>query len=161
MPEDIYLLLGSNEGDRDRNLSRAVALIALRAGQMQKASAIYETAAWGKTDQPAFLNQAICISSSLSPTDMLLLLKNIEKESGRTSAEKWGPRVIDIDIIFYGNEIIQLPELQVPHPYLPVRLFALLPLAEIAGAFVHPVLKKTVSHLLEECPDRSKVILYH
>ena len=160
MTEEVYLLLGSNVGDRDSNLSRAIELINRSAGELIKVSLLYETAAWGKTEQAAFLNQAICISTALTPLALLSLLKSIEKEVGRISTEKWGPRVIDIDILFYGSEIIQAPELQVPHPYLPVRRFALLPLSEIAEDFIHPVLRRSVNALLSECPDGSDVRLY-
>ena len=160
MTEEVYLLLGSNVGDRDSNLSRAIELIKSSAGELIKVSSLYETAAWGKTDQAAFLNQAVCIATAHSPLELLNHLKNIEKEVGRISTEKWGPRVIDIDILFYDSEIIQEPELQVPHPYLPVRRFALLPLSEIAGDFIHPVLRRSVNALLSECPDGSDVRLY-
>ncbi len=153
--QNIYLLLGTNEGDRRANLAKAIELCNKWAGRVSKLSSIYETAPWGKTDQSAFLNQAIRVESELPAQTLLEQLKDIEKEVGRVSTEKWGPRVIDIDIIFYGSEVIQQPKLLVPHPYLPVRRFALLPLAEIAGEFVHPVLKKTVNELLEECPDGS------
>jgi 2-amino-4-hydroxy-6-hydroxymethyldihydropteridine diphosphokinase len=157
MAQNVYLLLGTNEGDRDRNLSKAVELIGERAGKLMKRSSVYETAPWGKTDQAAFLNLAVSISSELPPLELLEHLKGIEKEVGRVSTEKWGPRVIDIDILFFGDEIIQEPELQVPHPYLPVRRFGLLPMSEIAGEFVHPVLRKTINELLRECPDGSEV----
>ena len=160
MTEEVYLLLGSNVGDRDSNLSRAIERISQSAGELLKVSRIYQTAAWGKIDQASFLNQAVYINTAHAPLELLTQLKNIEKEVGRVSTEKWGPRVIDIDILFYGSEIIQDPELQVPHPYLPVRRFALLPLAEIAGDFVHPVLRRSVNALLTECPDGSNVRLY-
>jgi 2-amino-4-hydroxy-6-hydroxymethyldihydropteridine diphosphokinase len=161
MPEDIYLLLGSNEGDRDGNIAKARGLISHLAGKVLEVSSIYETAAWGKTDQAAFLNQAISISSELSPLALLNELKAIEKQVGRISTEKWGPRMIDIDILFYGPQIIQVPELQVPHPYLPVRRFALLRLKEISETFMHPVLKKSITQLLAECPDTSDVKLFN
>ncbi len=159
MREDVYLLLGSNVGDRDANIAKACELIGQETGSSIRQSALYETAAWGKTDQAAFLNQAIAIDTDLAPLALLTLLKKIEKRVGRIDTEKWGPRVIDIDILFYGREIIQLPELQVPHPYLPVRRFALLPLSEIAD-MRHPVLKKTIKDLLAECPDTSEVKVY-
>ncbi len=160
MTEEVYLLLGSNVGDRDSNLSRAIERISQSAGELLKVSRIYETAAWGKIDQASFLNQAVYINTAHAPLELLTQLKNIEKEVGRVSTEKWGPRVIDIDILFYGSEIIQSPQLQVPHPYMPVRRFALLPLAEVTGDFMHPVLRKSVSALLTECPDVSDVRLY-
>lgn len=160
MREDVYLLLGSNVGDRRTNIEKAIKLIGGKINQPVRLSGLYETAAWGKTDQDAFLNQAIAVQTNIKPLPLLALLKEIEKATGRLETEKWGPRVIDIDILLYGSEIIQEPELQIPHPYLPVRRFALLPLAEIAGGFVHPVLKKTVIKLLEECPDKSDVKIY-
>ena len=159
MREDVYLLLGSNVGDRKSNTNKAIELIRADISPSIRLSSLYETAAWGKTGQAAFLNQAIAIQTDIKPLLLLGLLKKIEKATGRQETEKWGPRVIDIDILFYGPEIIQGPELQVPHPYLPVRRFALLPLAEIAGDFVHPVLKKTIKELLAECPDTSEVIV--
>jgi 2-amino-4-hydroxy-6-hydroxymethyldihydropteridine diphosphokinase len=157
---DVYLLLGSNVGERGANLARASALISQNINVIRKQSGIYETAAWGKTDQSAFLNQAVMIQTDISAVSLLSMLKNIEKSVGRVDTEKWGPRVIDIDILFYGAEIIQTPDLQVPHPYLPVRRFALLPLAEIAGDLVHPVLKKTIKELLADCLDSSEVNVY-
>ena len=160
MGVDVYLLLGSNIGDREANLKRACELIRDEVSTDITQSHLYVTAAWGKTDQAAFLNQAIMTQTDTEPLVLLALLKNIEKKVGRVDTEKWGPRVIDIDILFYGSEIIQAPELQVPHPYLPVRRFALLPMAEIAGDLMHPVLKKTIKELLKLCPDTSEVKLY-
>ena len=160
MKELIYLLLGSNVGDRIAHLNQASALIHNQISHSVALSNIYETAAWGKTDQDAFLNQAIAIETDMEPLALLALLKKIEIAVGRIDTEKWGPRVIDIDIIYYGTQIIQQPSLQVPHPYLPVRRFALLPLTEIAAGFIHPVLKKTTKELLAECPDLSEVKLY-
>ena len=160
MGVDVYLLLGSNIGDREANLKRACELIRDEVSTDITQSHLYETAAWGKTDQAAFLNQAIMIQTDTEPLVLLTLLKNIEKKVGRVDTEKWGPRVIDIDILFYVSEVIQAPELQVPHPYLPVRRFALLPMSEIAGDLMHPVLKKTIEELLKLCPDTSEVKLY-
>ena len=160
MGVDVYLLLGSNVGDREANLKRACELIRDEVSTDITQSHLYETAAWGKTDQAAFLNQAIMIQTDTEPLVLLTLLKNIEKKVGRVDTEKWGPRVIDIDILVYGSEVIQAPELQVPHPYLPVRRFALLPMSEIAGDLMHPVLKKTIEELLKLCPDTSEVKLY-
>ena len=140
MIQNIFLLLGSNVGDRHVQLDKSRKLIDQKAGPVLFHSEIYETAPWGKTDQPAFLNQALQIETDLSPFDLLQILKAIEKEVGRTETEKWGPRVIDIDILFYGDEVVDHPDLKVPHPYLAERRFALEPLAELAADFVHPVL---------------------
>jgi 2-amino-4-hydroxy-6-hydroxymethyldihydropteridine diphosphokinase len=159
MRELVYLLLGSNVGDRKANIEKANTLITEEIALVVR-SPYYETAAWGKTDQSAFLNLAISLHTRLEPLILLAKLKEIEKRVGRVDTEKWGPRVIDIDILFYGPQIIQEPYLQIPHPYLPVRRFALVPLADIAGAFVHPVLKKTIKELLADCPDTAEVRLY-
>jgi 2-amino-4-hydroxy-6-hydroxymethyldihydropteridine diphosphokinase len=160
MELNVYLLLGSNVGDRQANLKKASELISEEVSPVVATSKLYETAAWGKTDQSPFLNQAIIVKTSIKPLILLSLLKNIERKVGRVDTEKWGPRVIDIDILLYGSEIIHEPELQVPHPYLPVRRFALLPLAEIAEEVIHPILKKTIAELLAECPDTSDVKIY-
>lgn len=160
MKKDVYLLLGSNIENRKGNISKALQLLANKIGEVVKLSSLYETAAWGKTDQSAFINQAVLIQTEMLAINLLACLKSIEKKVGRTDTEKWGPRVIDIDILFYNTEIIQTPTLQVPHPYLPVRRFALLPLAEIAEVFVHPVLKKNIAELLAECPDKNEASIY-
>ena len=123
-------------------------------------SAIYETAPWGKTDQPGFLNQCIEILTMNAPEELLRILQKIEKEIGRETTEKWGPRLIDIDILFYGDRSITLEQLTIPHPYLHQRRFTLLPLAEIAAEFRHPVINKTVKQLLKACDDKSDVQRY-
>ena len=107
MINNVYLLLGSNEGDREANIKRALYLIGSQAGSVLASSPIYETAAWGKTDQAAFLNQAVCISYEQAALLLLQTLKTIEKEVGRISTEKWGPRIIDIDILLFNADIIQ------------------------------------------------------
>ena len=154
---EVYLLLGTNEGKRENNLRRAIALLEEKFGVLRKKSSVYETEAWGLKEQAVFLNQAVCIQTSLSASDLLVELKAIEKEAGRTPTVKWGPRVIDIDILFYGTAIINLPELKVPHPYLHQRRFTLVPLQEIAADFIHPVFNKTVEELLSACEDVSVV----
>jgi 2-amino-4-hydroxy-6-hydroxymethyldihydropteridine pyrophosphokinase len=148
-----YLLIGGNMGERERYLERARNLIAERCGELKSISSIYETAAWGKTDQPMFLNQAIEILTPLEPMKLLQQVLEIEKQLGRARREKYGPRNIDIDIIFYNKEIHNDSLLIIPHPALQYRRFALEPLNEIAPNFVHPVLKKTIAELLEKCPD--------
>ena len=155
---EVYLLLGSNEGIPVENLRKAKILIAERAGKIANQSSLYETEAWGVKEQQSFLNQAILIHTSLSPTELLVTLKSIEKETGRVETIKWGPRVIDIDILFFGNETVDLPELKIPHPFIQDRRFTLVPMAEIAPNFVHPVLGKTMRTLLQNCTDNSVVI---
>lgn len=155
--ENVYLLLGSNENDRFRNLERACYWISLLGGKILKQSALYETEAWGLKEQNAFINQAVLIETFLTPKQLLLHLKGIEKEMGRVETVKWGPRVIDIDILFYGNEVVDMEELKVPHPFLHERRFTLAPLNEIATELVHPVLNKTVEELLQQCNDTSLV----
>lgn len=154
---EVYLLLGSNLGDRLQHLDNAMALIAERCGALTAQSAIYETAAWGNTEQQSFYNQAIGISTNLAPVDLLVAVKAIEREVGRTETVHWGPRIIDIDIILYGTEIVTLPQLQIPHPYMHQRRFTLVPLAEIAGNVIQPVINKPISELLNECEDDSEV----
>jgi 2-amino-4-hydroxy-6-hydroxymethyldihydropteridine diphosphokinase len=157
--EEVYLLLGSNEGNRNHHLEQARQLIATRCGEIQAASSLYETEAWGLKEQSPFLNQALIIRTSKSPGELLKILKAIEKEVGRIETTKWGPRVIDIDILFYGKEIVDLPDLKIPHAYLQQRRFTLVPLNEIAADFMHPFLNKPVKTLLDECPDKGKVTL--
>jgi 2-amino-4-hydroxy-6-hydroxymethyldihydropteridine diphosphokinase len=152
-----YLLTGSNLGQREEFLQKALEQISLRAGRCSGVSSLYETAPWGKTDQPSFLNQAIELETSLSPQELLNVLLEIELELGRTRQEKYGPRTIDIDILLYGNEVIQEPQLQIPHPQLGNRRFALLPLLELAPELAHPVTGISIKALLDQCPDEGLV----
>ncbi|MDB5262594.1 MAG: 2-amino-4-hydroxy-6-hydroxymethyldihydropteridine diphosphokinase [Adhaeribacter sp.] len=156
-----YLLLGSNQGQRASFLAAATALLANQAGPVTRKSAIYETAAWGLEDQAAFLNQVLQVSTDLSPEKLLVQINLIEIELGRERIIKWGARVIDIDILYYDDLVLQSPELIIPHPHLQARRFTLMPLAEIAPAFRHPVFGKTNQELLAECPDNLPVALYN
>lgn len=153
-----YLLIGGNLGEKRRNLELAATLIVKKVGSIQKTSPFYATEAWGKTDQPAFLNQALLVETALGPHELLSVLLAIEAECGRVRKEKYGPRLIDIDIIFYNELVLSTPELTIPHPQMAFRRFVLTPLNDIAGTFVHPVLRKPVSALLAECTDKLDAI---
>ncbi len=157
MEDKVYLLLGSNEGNRAGWLQQCIDMLEEKCGVIIAQSGIYETAAWGLEEQPDFLNMAVCLSTPLSPGSLLVAIQDIEKKLGRQRIVKWGQRTLDIDILFFGNEIINIPGLIVPHPYIQQRRFALAPLQEIAPALVHPVFKKSVTTLLEECPDPLEV----
>jgi len=152
-----YLLIGGNLGNRKENLSKAVSLINEQCGPLTGSSSIYETEAWGNTDQPSFLNQALEISTSLTARLLMRRVLRIEEEMGRIRKEKLGPRIIDIDILLFENEIHDLRFLKIPHPEMQNRRFVLVPLAEINSNLQHPVLKKTIAELLEECPDNLEV----
>jgi len=152
-----YLLLGSNQGNRQEYLEKASSNIELIAGKYFVKSSIYQTAAWGKEDQATFLNQVIGIKTKLTAIDLLKTLLTVESKLGRTRSEKWGSRTIDIDILFYGAEIITTPDLIIPHPRIAERRFTLVPMVEIAARLVHPSLGKSMEHLLIECPDKLPV----
>ncbi|MFZ9694402.1 MAG: 2-amino-4-hydroxy-6-hydroxymethyldihydropteridine diphosphokinase [Chitinophagaceae bacterium] len=152
-----YLLTGSNLGQREEFLQKAVEQISIRAGKCIGISSLYETAPWGKTDQPSFLNQAIKLETTLSPLELLTALLEIEQELGITRQEKYGPRTIDIDILLYGNEVIDTPQLQVPHPQMAQRRFALLPLLELSPQLIHPAVGISMKVLLDQCPDEGLV----
>lgn len=152
-----YLLIGGNQGDRMDYLAKARERITGSGCAILEHSSVYETAAWGKTDQPAFLNQALLIRTPLDAPALLSVLLEIELGLGRRREEKYGARIIDIDILFFNKEIISLPQLVVPHPQIQNRRFALVPLEEIAPQWIHPVFQLTISRLLAECPDKLDV----
>lgn len=152
-----YLLTGGNLGNRPENLAIACSLVEQFCGKIVLRSAIYESAAWGYRDQPAFYNQALLTETLLSPQVLMEKLLYIENLMGRRRTIHMGPRVIDIDVLFFGNEVINTPDLIIPHPRIQARRFVLMPLAEIAAGFVHPLLHKTIIELLAICPDELDV----
>ena len=148
-----FLHTGSNLGDKAQNLATARDLIEAQIGPILKASCVYNTKAWGITDQPDFLNQALEVETKLSPIDLLDTILSIEQEMGRKREIKWGERLIDIDILFYNEDIIDQPRLTIPHPYLHYRNFVLVPMFEIAPDLRHPLLKQTISELYANSND--------
>lgn len=153
----VYLCLGGNLGEREKNLTQAIVMLTSRVGQSQAISSVYETASWGVTEQPNYLNQVLKIVTSLNANEVLNQCLAIEKEIGRTRNVKWENRLIDIDILFFNDEIIDTPELKVPHPFVQERKFVLVPMAQIAGQLKHPVLDKTITELFNECKDDLEV----
>jgi 2-amino-4-hydroxy-6-hydroxymethyldihydropteridine diphosphokinase len=152
-----YLLIGGNLGNRSGYLQQAIGLINETCGNIVHSSAIYETAAWGLEEQPSFYNQALALETTLEPEELMQELLRIEEKMGRKRTIKMGPRIIDLDILLIDGLVISGRLLTLPHPALPGRRFALLPLNEIATGIVHPVLKKTIGQLLEECTDELDV----
>ena len=150
----VYLLLGTNEGDRLNWLKFAIEQLEEHCGNTTAQSRIYETAAWGIEDQPSFLNMAVKLETDLSPLDLLQQTNEIEQKAGRQRTVKWGQRTLDIDLLFYNNEVIDEPVLRVPHPEIENRRFALAPLNEIAALYLHPISQKTVAEMLKNCPDK-------
>ena len=143
-----YLGLGTNLGDREANLGKAFHLLSADPGlRLLRCSRIYETEPWGVADQPAFLNSVAEVATALAPERLLDVCKDVEGRMGRRPGIRWGPRLIDVDILLYGNHIVQLPHLEIPHPRLHLRAFALVPLAELAETTVHPALGKTIGEL--------------
>jgi 2-amino-4-hydroxy-6-hydroxymethyldihydropteridine diphosphokinase len=154
----LYILLGGNLGDKQLIFSEARAMLSQQVGTITNQSAIYETEPWGFESTDIFWNQAIEMSTDLSPEEVLQQTKQIEQALGRIrKANQYDSRTIDIDILFYGDQIIELKNLIVPHPRIQERKFALAPLSEINPELIHPIFLKNIQQLLEECTDPLKV----
>jgi len=148
-----FLLIGGNLGDRLGNLAQARIAIAAHCGTIASTSAIYETAAWGLEEQPPFLNQALALQTFSKPHTLLQCLLEVEKSLGRVREKKYGPRLIDIDILLYDAIVLNTSNLKIPHPELQNRRFALTCLADIAPGVMHPLFQKSIATLLAECTD--------
>lgn len=155
--KDVFLGLGSNLGDRTKNLERAFELLEKNGVTVIKKSAVYETEPLGVKDQAWFFNCVVGVETALGPEELLNAVEKIEKEMGRQQTVKWGPRLIDIDILLYGDRIITSKGLTIPHKFLHERKFVLKPLSEVAGKRIHPVFDKSIQELLNECEDESIV----
>jgi 2-amino-4-hydroxy-6-hydroxymethyldihydropteridine diphosphokinase len=155
----VYLSLGSNIGKRKYNLNRAIRLLGSEPDYIGKVSSIYETEPWGCSHQRNYFNQVVELMTCFSPIELLERLLEIEKLCGRVlTDELYADRTLDIDMLFYEQSIITSEQLKIPHPLIHKRLFVLIPLAEIAPDFIHPVFGKTVSQLLAVCEDEKKVL---
>lgn len=150
---DVFLLLGSNLGDRKLFLQQAIEHIEAEVAPILQVSAVYQTQSWGKTDAPDYLNQVLLLQTEMPAQMVLQKILGIELLLGRRREVKWGSRTIDIDILFYGDTIIDEPDLKVPHPELHKRRFTLEPLAQIAPDFIHPLMKKNILQLKSELKD--------
>ncbi len=155
----IYLLIGGNVGNRIKNIEIAVNLIEEQIGKVIKRSGIYETDAWGNTNQPDFLNQVLLADTDLNAFESMQRIFFIENKMGRIRMEKNDPRIIDIDILFFNNEVINEPDLTIPHPQIQNRKFVLIPLNELSPGLIHPVLNKSITNLLSTCTDKLEVRL--
>ena len=153
----VFFLLGSNLGDRVQLMADARHLIEARIAPLMCSSQLYESAPWGNTQQPYFLNQAIELQSDLAADVLLKACLSVEKQLGRRRAARYAPRSIDIDLLYYGQQVIQRPGLRLPHPEIARRRFTLVPMVEIAPNWMHPLLKKRQKELLLSCTDRLHV----
>ncbi len=152
-----YLGLGSNLGDREDYLRQAISLLG-EGGEITALSPVYDTEPWGYTEQPRFLNMACGFRTPLAPQELLTFAQDVERRLGRVRAIRYGPRTMDVDILLYGDLVVDTPDLQIPHPGIPERAFVLAPLAEIAPDVEHPVLKRPISALLADAPGKETVV---
>tara|TARA_E500000331_G_C16804259_1_gene517959 strand:- start:48 stop:533 length:486 start_codon:yes stop_codon:yes gene_type:complete len=157
---NVYIQLGGNLGNRKGFLEKACELISENIGQVVKKSMIYESTPWGVGNQGYFLNQVLLIKTRFNPFELLEKILEIEKIMGRIRLEKWGERIIDIDVLFYDDIILETETLCIPHSHISKRRFVLKPMSDIASEYLHPKLNQTITELLEKCLDDEKVELY-
>ncbi len=155
---EVYIGVGSNQGNRHQNLQDAINALEGKVKMIDKSS-IYRTKAWGLEDQSDFFNQVLKVQTELSPADLLAVIQQIELKLGRQRKIKWGPRIIDLDILTYEEVILHSESLQIPHPGIPERNFVLTGLMDLAPNFKHPVLGKTIRELYLQCLDTLDVLL--
>jgi len=155
-----YILMGGNVGDTKKKLQQAIEFLNKECGSIVQKSSVYQTAPWGQAAQQDFLNQAIIMHTPLNAKELMQKILQIEETMGRLRLEKYGPRVIDIDILFFNEAIIREAQLTIPHAEIQFRRFALVPLAELVPDMLHPILKKTISELLVNCPDHLQVSFF-
>ena len=158
--ENIFLGLGSNQGERELNLKNSIKLLNSRAGKVLNTSGIYESEPWGVKDQSHFLNQVIEIETLIDPIDLLNICKNIEHDMGRKPGIRWGKRVIDIDILYYNSKVINQKELIIPHKLMHERNFVMIPLNDLNENHLHPILNITNKEILNNCIDSCKIKKY-
>lgn len=151
----VYLGIGSNLGNREENCLHSIELLQNRGVSVRKRSSMYETAPWGVENQPPYLNMAIEIETELGPEALLHILQDIESKVGRAKTYRWGPRVLDLDILLFNQLVMNTEELTIPHPYMHQRDFVLRPLNEIAPGVKHPLLQSSISELLKKAESRS------
>ncbi len=154
----VYFLIGGNLGDREQILSKTVSLLNERVGRIVKLSSIFETEPWGFQHELSFLNQVVFCETDLLPLEVLNITQSIEQDLGRVRKKnRYSERTIDVDLLFYDDLIMDTERLELPHPRMGERMFALAPLAEIAPNFIHPVIKKTILEIKKHCSDSSIV----
>lgn len=152
----VYIGIGSNLGDRERNCARAIELLSGKGVTVKKRSSLYKTEPWGIKGQPEFMNMAIEIETDLNPHELLALVKEVEVQIGRKKSYQWGPRLIDLDILLYDHIVLDERSLRIPHPLMHEREFVLGPLCEIAPGMIHPVLKMNMGELLQRLHNKTR-----